>query len=78
VLADDGGEEVVGRAGVGYRDLRVRLHLDARSGQRQHLHVHAVLVHVGKPVFGEVDQPALPVGDGFGPDRYEGGRSAVG
>jgi len=42
VLADDGGEEVVGRAGVGHRGLRIRLHLDAGSGQRQHLHVDAV------------------------------------
>ena len=54
-------EQVVGCAGVSHCDARVRLHLDTGTGQRPHLHVEAVPVHVGGPVLGEVDQPTLPV-----------------
>jgi hypothetical protein len=62
VLFDDVSEEVVGCAGVSYCDVRVRLYLDTGTGQRQHLHVDAVPVHVRQPVLGEVDELTLPVG----------------
>jgi hypothetical protein len=34
VLADHGGEQVVGRAGIRHRDLRVRLHQERDMGER--------------------------------------------
>src|SRR6478672_2701479 len=66
VLVDHGLEEVVDLERIGNGNPGVLLRLDAGGRERQHLHVKAVLVHLGNAQFEEVGEATSRVLPGTG------------
>jgi hypothetical protein len=60
---------VVCLARIALGNLDVRLHLDPRTGQREHLDIHAGTIHLREPVLGEIGEPATEVLESISPHR---------
>jgi hypothetical protein len=58
MLTDALREEVVSGLRILDGSGGVGLHLNTGRGERQHLDINSASIHVGKPICGEIDEPA--------------------